>query len=124
MSYVPLPPPKVIKSILKKKKNLPADKDHNSILRQIVHNSPVDTHVEIEKQDKSNANNKLQNTNAHSNKNISNGHVKRVHLDNKQDICINDTNLQNEHEGFKEHLQNGVPFKPNGNLQTVQVDIH
>ena len=53
-----------------------------------------------------------------------NGFVKRVHLDSKQDICINDTNLQNKHEEFNEHLQNGVAFKPSENIQTVQVDIH
>ena len=123
MRHTPLPPPKVIKSILKKNKKLPTNNDQNSITGQVVHNPPADiTQVEVERHVKPNTNNKLHNGNAHSNQNISNSLVKRVHLDSKQDICIDDIN---EHDELvNEHLQNGVAFKPREKLQTIQVEIH
>ena len=122
--HPPLPPPKVIKSILKKNGNRTSSNKPNSIPRQIIHDLPVDTDSDAPKQQNSILGNEMQNTNAHSTQTMSNGVVKRVHLDNKEDSCIQNTNLKNEDKQSNKLLPNGVSFKLSKNLQTVHVDIH
>ena len=118
-------PSKVIKSILKKNKNYTTENSHhNSIPRQTVHNASQGIRTALKGEDKFSSKNKLIQNNNSDSQPLSNGNVKKVHLNSDQDICINDNNVEIEHEQFNKTLQNGIASKANQHLQTVQVDIH
>ena len=120
-----MPPSKAIKSILKKNKNHTAENNyHNSIPRQTVHNASRDKSTNAKEQDSLNIKVRLPQKSTPQNQHMSNGRVKKVHLNSNQDKSINDSKVEKEHELFNKALQNGIASKASEYLHTVQVDIH
>ena len=110
-----MPPPKVIKSILKKNKNSFSDSVHASVPAQVNHSTSDKILKNNDSKGKFTSKDEFVATNAHVNHEISNGHAKKVHLKDDQRVCISDKTTRNEEK---------LAIKAKDHLHTVQVDIH
>ena len=124
IKHSPLPPPKVIKSILKKNKHFALDNDYRSTSSKDIQNLSQERSSNTQYLQESVIQSNLHEDYSTVNQNISNGHVTNVHLNSDQDICINDTSRESKKEKFNKNVQNGIASKAIENLHTVQVDIH
>ena len=119
-----MPPPKVIKSILKKNKKRDSENAQSSIAPQVSTNSSDRKLRNNEEKDKVSEKHKLQERYSSSKQIISNGHAKKVHLKDDETICTNDTVLVNEERVLKHNLKNEMAVKASDHVHTVEVDIH
>ena len=110
-----MPPPKVIKSILKKNKNSFSDNVHAPGPAQVTHSTSDKILTNNDSKGKFTSKDKFVATNAHVNHDLPNGHAKKVHLKDDQSICISDKTTKNEEK---------LAIKANDHLHTVHVDIH
>ena len=110
-----MPPPKVIKSILKKNKNSFSDNVHTSVPAQVTHSTSDNILTNDDTKGKFTSKDKFVASNTHTKHEISNGHAKKVHLKDDQSICISDKTTIKEEK---------LAIKAKDHLHTVQVDIH
>ena len=126
LRHSPLPPPKVIKSILKKNKNSTPPNVQNSISSNTpMHNPPFSQNNES-KDFVEHKSIKPSSKGAHLKQKLSNGqNGNKVHIEGGQNMYNNDKcdNNQKE-EDIKKVRKNDVASKARKHLQTVQVDIH
>ena len=110
--HSPLPPPKVIKSILKKNKS--STPPH---LSQVAKEGSQMDENSGKKPDGNNE--KLHSKLKHSTENW-----RKLQINNALDSSIDGESLRVERDSFNKHLKNGIASKAHKNLHTVQVDIH
>ena len=118
-----MPPPKVIKSILKKNKKSSAENIHPSLPPETNHypsNTPIGNKEEFMKL--TSADDVADRT--RSKHKSSNGHAKKVHLNSDQNDCINHKKNLNNEENLKLDFENDIAVKVSDNVRTIQVDIH
>ena len=118
-----MPPPKVIKSILKKNKKSYAENIHPSLPPETTHDSsdtPIGNKEELMKL--ASAGDIADRT--RSKHKSSNGHAKKVHLNNDQNDYISDKKNMSNEENLKLNFENDSAVKLSDNVRTIQVDIH
>lgn len=118
-----MPPPKVIKSILKKNKKSYAENLHPSLPPETTHDSsdtPIGNKEELMKL--ASAGDIADRT--RSKHKSSNGHAKKVHLNNDQNDYISNKKNMNNEENLKLNFENNSAVKLSDNVRTIQVDIH
>ena len=119
-----MPPPKVIKSILKKNKKSSAENIHPSLPPETNH-YPSYTPMENKKEFmKLTSADDLADRSTRSKYKSSNGHAKKVHLNSDQNDCINDKKNLNNEKNLKLNFENDIAVKVSDNARTIQVDIH
>ena len=119
-----MPPPKVIKSILKKNKKSSAENIHPSLPPETNYypsNTPIGNKEELMKLA---AADDLADRSSRSKHKSSNGHAKKVHLNSDQNVCINDKKNLNNEKNLKLNFENDIAVKVSDNVRTIQVDIH
>ena len=107
-----MPPPKVIKSILKKNKS--SNAPH---LSQVAKEG---SRIDKSSGEKPNENSEK----VHSKQKHSTGSQKKLPIDNALDSSIDGEGTRVETDILNKHLQNGIASKAHKNLHTVKVDIH
>ena len=119
-----MPPPKVIKSILKKNKKSYADNVHPSVPSEVTNDS-LDTTIENNGENrKSESTSNISERSTCSKHKKPNGHAKKVHLNNDQNVSINDSRNVSNEDKLKSNFENDIAIKASDHLHTVLVDIH
>ena len=117
MKYSALTHPKVLKSILKKTKQLSTDNEDDSIPNDLI-NDTIQSDNKVNRQ----SDFKFYASAEGDNRHLMNGHLNYAFYDDKQDLTAH----KQKDSGNNKVLQNGVGFQSQGDLHLhrVRVDIH